>query len=431
MTRASRTLEPSWRAPVLPDSLAAPHERAPVPADRSRWRSPVFSASLALACDPTPAATPCADVISPAPLAGPPTLTAPCSGPVADPGHLLITTTDFSTGAVSLLDLRTATVTPDLALGSTDAVPFYADGRAFVLHRFMIDALDVLAPDTLALLGQVGLAAADVPSTNPHALALADDLAYVTLFATPQLQVLDLADPAAPHLAATIDLCPLADADGNPEASLIIRCGDALFVSVQRLDRDHGFALTGEHDHLAAIDRTTGRIHDLDPAAPGVQPLPLLGPWAKQWRLDPGDPDGHTLLVLSSGLERIDLATGSVTWAVHPDRLVPLGITDYRQPQAFDSTAEHLYLAAYTADFDAVLLARVALTADTPPELLADDLQSVEQTLEVTGDTLWFGDRSHGRAGLRAWDLSVTPPKPRFSGPLSTGLAPYSLIAIP
>jgi len=395
-------------------------------------RAPVLAASLVLAaCDPPIVDAPCADVDGPAPIIGPPTLTTPCSGPVADPGHLLITTTDFATGAVSLLDLRTGTITPDLALGSTDAVPFFQDGRAYVLHRFMIDALDVLAPDSLALLGQIGLTVADIPSTNPHAIAFAGDRAYVTLFAAPQLQVLDLADPANIRVEPPIDLCPLADADGNPEASLILRCGDTLFISVQRLDRDHGFALTGEHDHLAAIDRTTGRLHDLGPDTPGVQPLPLLGPWAKQWRLDPQDPRGHTILVLSSGLERVDLATHTVTWAVPPERLTSLGVTDYRQPQAFDITAEHLYLATYTADFADVLLARVSLTTDAEPERFADGLQSVEQTLEVVGDTLWFGDRSHARAGMRAWDITVSPPAPRFDQPLSTGLAPYSLVAIP
>lgn len=389
-------------------------------------------ASLALACDPTTPADPCAASDPPPAIAGPPALTAPCSGPVADPGRLLVTTTDFATGALGLLDLATATFTPDLALASTDAVPFYADGRAYVLQRYMFDALDVRDADDLTLLGQLGLTADSTPSANPHALAFAGDRAYVTLFAAPELQVLDLADPAAARVAGRIDLCPLADADGNPEASLLVRCGDTLFVSVQRLDRAHGFAPTGEHDHLAAIDRATGRLHDLDADTPGVQPFPLLGPWAKQWRLDPADPAGHTLIVLSSGLERVDLATLTTTWLVDPARLAPAGVTDHEQPQAFDlDAAGRVYLATYTADFNEVLLLRIDPTSDAPPLLIADDLQSVEQTLEVVGDTLWFGDRSPGRAGLRAWDLAVNPPAPRHSEPIATGLAPYALIAIP
>lgn len=402
-----------------------------------RRRLPLLGLA-ALACDPQ--ASPPRDVAAceaPPAIAGPPALSGPCVGDVAEPTRLVVTTTDFATGAVGLVDLRTGEVTPDLALASTDAKPYVHGDRVFVLQRYMFDALDILDADAqLALLGQFGLVVDDVPSTNPHAVALGPDgRAYVSLFGAPGLQVLDIADPAAIRCDDPIDLCPVADADGTPEASLLIRCGDTLFVSIERLDRDRGFALTEDHDALAAVDLASGRLHDFDPDADGVQSLPLLGPWAKQWRLDPRAADGRAIYVLSSGLERVDLAAGASAWAVDPAALAALGLDDYRLPQAFDLDRDGrvAYLAAYTADYSEVLLLRADLEADASNiEIFAEGLQSVEQTLEVAGDTLWFGDRSHAAAGLRAWDISVDPPTPRFAGePLPTGLPPYALVAIP
>jgi hypothetical protein len=367
---------------------------------------------------------------------GSPLLDEPCSGGVLAPTRLAVTTTDGITGAVGLVDLRTGEVTPDLALGSSDALPFYHEGRVHVLHRFSFDALDVLAGDDLHLLGQTGLGVDGVVSSNPHDLAFGPGtLAHVTLFGAPQVLVLELADPGAPRVIGHIDLGPLADADGNPEAHLAIRCGDALFVSVQRLDEADLFAPTGEHDHLAPIDLRSGRLYDLDQDAPGVQPLPLRGLWAKQWRLDPDDPAGHSVLVLADGLERVDLADLSSAWAVDPTRIAAaVGSDDYRLPQAFalaDAGAT-AYIASYTADFTSVVILRASLDDDAPLVAIASGLQSIERSLEVVDDTLWFGDRSHAAPGMRAWDLSTSPPTPRFAGkPLSTGLAPYAVVALP
>ncbi len=404
---------------------------------------PVLSVSLLLACAPLDAADDDGDAGSSddtgaalEPLIGPPRLDEPCSGEVADPTRLVVTTNDGVTGAVTVVDLRTGEVTPDLALASSDAIPFYHDGRVHVLQRYAFDALDVLAGADLRLLGQVSLAVDGVVSSNPHALAFGPGArAHVALFGAPAVQVLDLADPAAPRVVGTIDLRALADADGNPEASLAIRCGDVLFVSIERLDAAKGLIPIDDQDHLAAVDLATGRLHDLDPDAPGVQSAPLLGPWAKQWRLDPDDPAGHTAYVLSSGLERVDLADLTSAWAVTPARLAAaLGGDDYRLPQAFDLADDGAtaILAGYRADYSEVVLLRASLDDDAPLTEIAGGMQSIERTLEVVDDTLWFGDRTTAAAGMRAWDLTTDPPTPRFGGaPLSTGLAPYAAVAVP
>lgn len=396
-------------------------------------------ALLALACDPAPAppagegppASP-----APPPIAGWPTAVGPCVGEPAAPTRLLVTTTDFSTGGVTVVDLARFAAAPDVALGSTDAKPHFFGDAAFVLHRYGVDALDVLDPaDEFALLAQRAIASAgEVVNPNPHALVVGPDgRGYVTLFGAPEVQVWDLADPSRPALERRIDLTPVADADGNPEASEALLCGDVLFLAVDRVDQAHGLVPTDARAQLAAFDVRTGAAHDLDPDAPGAQPLALLGQWARQLRLDPADPSGRTALVLTTGLERVDLSAGTSTWAVAPERLAAVGVAGHLQPQAFDLGPDGAtaYLAAYRADFSEVAIFRATLDDDGPPVEIAAGLQSVEQTLEVVGDRLYFGDRSHGASGLRAWDLRTDPPTPVPGSPLALGLAPYAAIAIP
>lgn len=371
------------------------------------------------------------------PLPGYPTLTGPCVLGTAQPRRLVVTTTDFATGAVSVIDAATDAVSADVALGSTDALPFAHGGYVYLLHRYTLDALDTLDADgAWATLSQQAIEAPDVSSANAHRLAFSDDgRAYMTLFGAPEIHVYALDDPTRPTLLpdATIDISAVADADGNPEASLAVVCGELLLVSIGRLDEDALYQPTTDHDAIVLIDRHTGALHDLDADADGVQPLRLQGRWARQWRLDPADADRQTLLVLTTGLERLDVRTGAVSWAITPERLAAVGVADVMQPQAFAlaEDGQLAYLAAYTANFGGVSLFAGALDDDAPLVPIATGLRSVERVLERVGDTLWYGDRADNQIGVHALDLTTSPPTPRLHLPLDVGLPPYSMIAIP
>lgn len=394
---------------------------------------------LACACDFGPAPPGDGPPTSSAPpaIAGYPRDVGACIGEPAAPTRLLVTTTDFATGGVTSVALADHTATRDIAVGSTDARPYFFDDTAYILHRYGIDALDVLDPDDgFRLLAQRAIVAADpgVVNANPHALVVGPDRrGYITLFGAPEVQVWDLSDRAEPVLERRFDLTPLADADGNPEASGALLCGDVLFLVLDRVDQEASLVPTEPTARIAALDVRSGAAHDLDPDAPGTQPLALRGQWARQLRLDPGDPTGRTALVLTTGVERLDLSSGTSEWAVADTRLQAAGLGDHRLPQAFDlgPDGDDIYLAAYRADFSEVAIFRAALDSDQPLVEIAAGLQSVEQSLEVLGDTLYFGDRAHGASGLRAWDLRTTPPAPVPGSPLGLGLAPYSATPIP
>ncbi|RMG98101.1 MAG: hypothetical protein D6705_06720 [Deltaproteobacteria bacterium] len=355
----------------------------------------------------------------------------PCDLDPPAPSGLAVTTTDFATGAVSIARLDPFEVSADVALGSTDAIPFappsLGDRYLYVVHRYMYDRLEILdREDGYASVAEIPLADSQGPSTNPHAIAAGPDgKLFVTFFGIPAVGVVDPSAPAAVAWEDRIDLSALADEDGNPEASHAVACGSVLVVSLGRLDADAGFAPRGE-DRLVAIDMTTRTL------LPGR--IDLLGPFPKQIRRDPSDPTGRTLLVLTTGIERIDLTTGTAAWAVPDTAFAQAGIDHRFLPQSFDvdASGEMAYVAAYTEDFDEVRLHRVGLDGATPaiPEVFATGFDSVERTLEVAGDVLYYGSTNPGAFGLLRFDLRTDPPVPMGEA-VSTGLPPYALVALP
>jgi hypothetical protein len=374
-----------------------------------------------------------------------PLLTAPCTLGVDAPDGLLVTTTDFSTGAVSVVDTTTRTVVSDVALGTPDGIPFFGDGRALVVHRFQYDFVDVLDPGRgFASVGQHALSVEGTGAPNPRGVALGSDgLAYVPLFDAPEILVLDLDRSPGQSIVDTIDVSPFADTDGSPEATNPIACGDTMFVSIDRIATDQGFARAGG-EGLIAVDLAERTALDLDPDEDGAQGIPVQGRWIKQLRIDPADPDRLTLLALTEGIERIDLRDGTVSWAVPPDAFVAAGIAHYQLPLAFDVEGSMAWLVAYAAIegepdcaedpapcFEEARLYRVGLDGEAPtvPEPFAYGIDAAERTLEVIGDELWFGSRKAGAPGLWVYDLTTDPPSVS-DGPLGTGLPPFSLTAI-
>lgn len=364
---------------------------------------------------------------------GPLVLDGPCTLDVDAPTRLMVTTTDFATGAVTIVDAAAMAVDTDVALGSTDAIPSWHDGVGLLVHRYQIDAIQVLDPTRAwATIADVPIEAPCSVAPNPQAIAFADDgLGYVTQLDVPELAVLD--PHAAPGVArvATIDLRAITDDDGNPDFGAAFACGSRVWVVAQRLDER--FTRVGP-DELFAIDTEAGGAVDLDATRDGVQGLRSAGAWLRQLRRDPADPSAHTVLGLSTGIERFGLEDGAVAWAVAPERFAAAGIDEPLQPQAFavDAAGTQAFVAAYDRDFSQVRLYRVGLDDAAPqvPEAFADGFDSVERTLERVGDRLWYGSTRRSAPGLWVFDLGVVPPAV-IAGPLSTGLPPYSLVAIP
>ena len=65
-----------------------------------------------------------------------------------------------------------------------------------------------------------------------------------------------------------IDLSAFVDADGLPEVSQIVRVGDRLYLSCQRLDRNGGWG-PADVSYLIVVDLATDTLVDVDPDIEG------------------------------------------------------------------------------------------------------------------------------------------------------------------
>ncbi len=390
------------------------------------------AATLGFGCAPSATADGCPEGESePVPVAVP-QLDAPCALDPADASRLLITTTDFATGAVSVFDTRTQRAMSDVAAGTTDAIPAWHNGRALIIHRYQYDYLQLLDPTRgWATVGEFSLEPGCAGPANPQGIAFGpDDRGYVSQLGDANVAILDLSAPSPSAELGEIDLSAF-DGDGNPEAALSVACGSTLWVAINRLDAQ--LARKGP-DELIAIDLVSSTALDLDPKRPGPQGLRSAGTWVRQLRRDPLDPASHTLLALSTGIERFDLAAGTVRWAVAPERFAAAGLGGPQQLQSFAVAPDgrQAAVAAYDADFAQVQLYMIGLDDHEPgvATAFADAFDSVERTLEWIGDRLYYASRRHDAPGIWVFDATADLPTV-LAGPIATGLPPYSVVAIP
>ena len=231
-------------------------------------------------------------------------VTACAPTPERDPairGDLFVLTTDFETGAFSIVDSGTGEAAVNVGLVHSDATARVRGDRVYVVSRLGQDnvtALDV--GDRYAVLWQ----ASTEPGSNPQDIAFASDRkAYVSRLERTGLLVLD---PETGATLGAIDLASLADADGFPEPAAMLEVGDRIVVAVERLDRNDAYRPSGP-GALAVIDPATDRLER-------TIALTAANPY--------GDmaigPDGRLLVAeagafgeLDGGIEAVDVAAGT------------------------------------------------------------------------------------------------------------------------
>jgi hypothetical protein len=200
----------------------------------------------------------------------------------------------------------------DLVALDPDAVVRHFFGRHFAVNRSSGEIV-VIDPATFAVELRFSVGA----GSTPHDILLVDErTAWVSRFDS---SLLYQVDPTTGALLGTVDLGPLADADGLPEMSMMARDGDRLFVQVQRLDRDNSDDPVAP-SYLAVIDLSTGQLIDVDPVEPGVQGIALTG-LVPQLKMHV-EPDRRRLYVSTPG--RWHDSAGGID-EVDLDRLQALG----------------------------------------------------------------------------------------------------------
>lgn len=355
-------------------------------------------------------------------------LDGPCLLGPASPGRLAVITNDLiAPASLHVLDLGSEKLSADIAPVSQDPALAWGDGKLVVLGRYGINTLEVLDGDSYAPLAKHAVKIEGIGDANPQALSFGPDgRAYLSAFASATLPIYDLDKPPAEAVVGGLDLAAFADRDGSPEPGVSFTCGGTLLVGVQRLVNFVPVDLS----YLVALDLAAGAVLDLDPDTDGPQALPLLGPWPKQVRLDPTDAAGQTVLVLTSGIERVDLVHAGSSWAVTPEQLAAVDIAGY-DLQAFEIAADGLsaFVLATDGDYPASAVYQVALDGVSAPTPLVTGLTTREKVIERVDDRLWIGDADPEDPRLRSFDLAQVPAVEL--APLPIPGAPYLFLPIP
>ena len=335
---------------------------------------------------------------------------------------LFVITTDFSTGSTAFLAANAAEAEVNLLGIHSDAVGHYHDGRVYVVNRLgqdnilVLDAMDLRTPLTQFSVGN---------GANPHDIEIvAPDKAYVTRYDAASLLIVNPQDGAE---LGQIDLSAFADADGLPEVSQIVRVGDRLYLSCQRLDRNGGWGPV-DVSYLIVVDIVTDTLVDVDSDAEGVQGIALSIANPNSMAVVGGQIAVGVVVGFgdrSGGVEVVDTATNR-----------SLGLAVSEEDLGGDITS--MVLVDQNRGY-AVVADENFANSVRPFELssgaVGAPLENISggfiPSLAVDGDRLIVADRGSfadpASAGLKFYDAATGA---FLSGPIDTGLPPQDIVVL-
>lgn len=348
----------------------------------------------------------------------------------ATKGYIL--TTDYTSGTLSVVDLATRAITPDVATVSSDPVARCYRGLVYVVNRYGYDNVQIIDPaQGYATVRQFSVG----NGTNPQDIAFASPTkAYVSRLGSPDLLIVD------PSTGATLGAIPLgawADADGNPEAAHLAVVGDLLFVALGRL-ADFVPADTGL---VVVVDMRADTVYDADPLVPGNQVVKLRG-------LNPGT--GFAVLPGADSLSDSHLYIGcSGRWGEWDGGVEDIVVPAPEGPAgAIRSTGFAISEATLAGDIMSV----IADGSGHPYAIVSDAIgntslvswdpvtASLLATLYAPGGYSLSDAALDGRGGLYICNSSFAAPgllvyeagsDTCLAGPLATGLPPVQIVFDP
>jgi hypothetical protein len=201
-------------------------------------------------------------------------LFAPAGSVLAGEYAFVVTTDYYSAAYYSTIEIgppRTTDVS--IAPVSSDPLAYYDvdEDIVFVINRYLADNIQVVeAGQDFSTIGQYSVG----NGSNPHDIRLASETkAYVSRY---EWKTLLIVHPYTGDSLGTIDLSPLADADGIPEMDRMEIVGEKLFVTLSNID--HITWQPNGPGKIAVIDTQADTLIDCDPLEPGIQPITLTLP---------------------------------------------------------------------------------------------------------------------------------------------------------
>ncbi|HOX25556.1 MAG TPA: FlgD immunoglobulin-like domain containing protein [Candidatus Krumholzibacteria bacterium] len=331
----------------------------------------------------------------------------------------VLTSDYYSSAAIGRIQLAAPwTITPDLEPTYPDAIGVWHGDLVYIVNRRGADNIQILDPardfTTVDQVVELG------PDRGLKHLAFLDDgTAYVSCYDRAELLHVDLTTHTILHVVSTL---AFADGDGLPETGWLLRDGDRLFVTCERLDRGAWYSPVGD-SYLLVLDLATREWVDCDPDRAGVQGIQLAAtnPYCEPVR------NGSRLLVGCSAF--FGLADGGVD-VVDLVGLRSLGLEITEDELGGDvvdvagGAAGRRHVVVADADF------RTAVKAYRPGEGVVSIHEGVaydHADLAYDGDVqLFVADRRLGAAGVRVFDAASGVQL--TAGPLATGLPPASFV---
>ncbi len=332
----------------------------------------------------------------------------------------IITTTDYSSGSFSSLDLSTNTATNDhLTIHSDAVVRTYRD-KVYIINRLgqdnvlVLDHRDLKTPLTQYSTGN---------GSNPHDMAfVSEEKAYISRYGQTQLLIVN---PVTGDLLGEVELSVFADADGLPEISQLALYGNHLFAACQRLDRDNGWVPT-DVSVIAVVDVLTDQVVDVDANTAGVQGIVMASKnpagavlRGNKWFLSAVNTFDD---LTDGGIEVIDLANLRSDGVV----LGEMALGGNLSSMAMVSDDEG-YVVVLDASFVNVVK-RFGLEMQSVSAGLSGLSGGFVPSLGVFGGRLYVLDGGSfvdpTSAGVKVYDVKTDQP---VAGPISTGLLPGSI----
>ena len=335
-----------------------------------------------------------------------------CTNGAHAQSDLFILTSDFSTGSTAFLPADATMAQVNLLGIHSDAVGHFQEGRLYVINRLGQDNIIVLDPaDLTTPLTQFSVG----NGSNPRDIEiLAEDKAYVTRYASTDLLIVDPRDGTE---LGSVDLSAYADDDGLPEMDQMVRVGNHVYVSCQRLDRNAAF--TPGEAVLVVIDITSDSVSD-DIALSVTNPNTVLVA-------------GERIYVSASagfgdragGIEIVDTRTAASTG---------IAITE----QQLGGDLSLLALRTSNAGFAVILddnFANSLVPVNLATGIVGPPVEGLSggflAAIAIDGNRLLVGD--HGSfsdpasAGLKIFDATTGV---LLSGPIDTGLPPFGIVVM-
>jgi hypothetical protein len=317
---------------------------------------------------------------------------------------------DYSVGALATVDLDSMQIREELATISGDARVAFDDGTLAVLNGYGADTVRLYEPGVWSA-PRVEFGVSDGSPTNPHDAAICGGRLFVLLYETSAIAI---HDPESGDLLGSVPLDAYADGDGLPEPWNLVEIEGALYVALNRLDRDDGWSDRGG---LVVEVPCDGEAVVRTWATAGN---PMVHRWWDDERIlvstraYDGDPGGLSIL---------DTRDGSYTPLVGQDTLG--GTAD--EATAFGSRA---IVAALAPDYASTAIQCVDLetgaveTLDTTVDFVTAVVGNERGEAWIGTDWGWV-DPDAARPGLRVFDVATCTE--RTEEPLELAFAPYSL----